>query len=120
VQRVLIRPPQSRIGPLTEAERSEQMTRSPLRAKYEQALDRESAYEILAQRAQAAASAADSNAEKNAGADDGPPMLGEVAQDLLGAFAKSAVRSLGSQVGRQIIRGVLGSILGGGTTKRRR
>jgi uncharacterized protein len=117
VQRVLIRPPQSRIGPLSAAERTEHMGRSPLRAKYEQTLDRESAYEILAKRALASAEAAPVEDKKN---DDGPPMISEVAGDLLGAFAKSAVRSLGSQVGRQIIRGVLGSILGGGTAKQKR
>jgi hypothetical protein len=93
------------------------MGRSPLRAKYEQTLDRESAYEILAKRALASAEAAPVEDKKN---DDGPPMISEVAGDLLGAFAKSAVRSLGSQVGRQIIRGVLGSILGGGTAKQKR
>ena len=48
VERVLICPPQSRIGPLSDSERSEQMQRSPLRSKYEQTLDRESAYETLA------------------------------------------------------------------------
>ena len=53
VERVLICPPQSRIGPLSDSERSEQMQRSPLRSKYEQTLDRESAYETLAARAQA-------------------------------------------------------------------
>jgi hypothetical protein len=39
--------------------------------------------------------------------------------ELLGAFAKSAARSIGSQVGREIIRGVLGSLLGGGSRSRR-
>ncbi|HSB98221.1 MAG TPA: helicase HerA-like domain-containing protein, partial [Spongiibacteraceae bacterium] len=58
VQRISICPPQSRIGPLTNDERSDQMSRSPLRQKYEQTLDRESAYEILAKRAQASAAAA--------------------------------------------------------------
>jgi DNA helicase HerA-like ATPase len=115
VERISIRPPQSRIGPLTDTERGEQMARSPLRSRYEQTLDRESAYEVLAQRAQVATTAA---ATATGGKpEDGPPMISDVAQDLLGAFAKSAVRSLGSQVGRQIIRGVLGSILGG--SKRR-
>jgi uncharacterized protein len=109
VQRVLICPPQSRIGPLADEERKEQMSRSPLRQKYEQTLDRESAYEVLAKRAQAASAAAPVVDKK----EDGPPLISDVAGDLLGAFAKSAVRSLGSQVGRQIIRGVLGSILGG-------
>ncbi len=44
-------------------------------------------------------------------------MLGGAAQDLLGAFAESAVRSIGSQVGREILRGVMGSLQG---EKRRR
>ena len=52
VVRALIRPPESRIGPLTEAERSEHIARSPLKARYDQTIDRESAYELLHQRAE--------------------------------------------------------------------
>src|SRR5690606_21824019 len=64
VGRVLICPPQSRLGPLTAAERSEQLARSPLRGRYETALDRESAFEKLAQRAQQAAAEAQQQAQQ--------------------------------------------------------
>lgn len=106
VERVLICPPQSRIGPLSDSERGEHMQRSPLRGKYEQTLDRESAYETLAARAQQAHIAETPVAEKPNRAEPNP------AAELLGAFAKSAARSIGSQVGREIMRGVLGSLLG--------
>ena len=54
VERTLIRPPQSRLGPLTPEERAEQLARSPLAGRYDKALDRESAAELLAGRARAA------------------------------------------------------------------
>ena len=107
VERVFIYPPQSRIGPLTDSERSEQMLRSPLRSKYEQTLDRESAYETLAARAQQAAAQTPPPTAKTTARTAPDPTT-----ELLGAFAKSAARSIGSQVGREILRGVLGSLLG--------
>jgi len=107
VERVFICPPQSRIGPLNDSERSEQMQRSPLRSKYEQTLERESAYETLAARAQQMQVEAAPAADNKARAEPNPTA------ELLGAFAKGAVRSIGTQVGREIIRGVLGSLLGG-------
>ena len=55
VARILVRPPESRIGPLTEAERAEHMKRSPLKGRYDQAVDRESAYELLNKRGEQAA-----------------------------------------------------------------
>ena len=51
VERILIRPPESRIGPMNNTERKEQISRSPYRGRYDKALDRESAYEMLAERA---------------------------------------------------------------------
>ena len=51
VQRTMICPPESRIGPLSEEERLERIERSPLKGRYDDAVDRESAYEILMDRA---------------------------------------------------------------------
>ncbi len=59
VQRTLIRPPSSRLGPATEAERKEEMKNSPVAGLYEEAIDRESAYEILLKREEEAADAAE-------------------------------------------------------------
>lgn len=105
VEQTLIRPPHSRLGPLTEAERAEQLALSPLAGRYDQLLDRESAYELLGQRARNAAQAAQATAVT---ATSGRPR-----ETLLEAAAKSALRAVGSQLGRQIVRGVLGSLLGG-------
>lgn len=115
VERVLICPPQSRLGPLTEAERGEQLARSPLRGRYETALDRESAFEKLAARAQQAAAEAQQQAHQKEEEKVARKQLTETSatEELMGAFAKSAARSIGSQLGRQLLRGVLGSLLGG-------
>ena len=116
VERVLIAPPQSRIGPLTDTERDEQMARSPLKGRYDQALDRESAFEKLAAKAQASAQM------KNGATEDPHPRTSapqdNTTQEIVEAFAKSAARAVGSQIGRQIIRGVLGSLLGGSSRRR--
>lgn len=117
VERILIRPPASRIGPLTEAERQEILQRSPLKGRYEQEIDRESAYEMLKQKAEeearmeaaARAEAERQKAEKAASRKSG----GSRRQSVWEAMAKSVARSMGSSIGRQIVRGVLGSLLGG-------
>jgi hypothetical protein len=109
VARILVRPPESRIGPLTDAERKEHLGRSPLKGRYDQAVDRESAYELLKQRgAQAAATAEQQATSKPAARGGRQP------EDIVTAMAKSAARAVGSSLGRQLVRGVLGSLLGGG------
>ena len=108
VERTLIAPPRSRIGPLSDEERQEIMSRSPLQGLYENAVDRESAFEILKQRAEELAAqrvAAPAQDKPRAGA-------GRQRQGVAEAFTKSVMRSIGSNLGRSIARGVLGSILG--------
>jgi DNA helicase HerA-like ATPase len=106
VQRVLVHPPQSQIGPLDAAQRRAQMARSPFKGRYEQPLDRESAYELLQKRAEQAAREAPPTAPAKSGS------AGRSRQSAFEAFTKSAMRSIGSQLGRQIARGVLGSLFG--------
>jgi DNA helicase HerA-like ATPase len=113
VARILVRPPESRIGPLTSAERTEQLARSPLKGRYDQAVDRESAHELLKQRGEQAAQAAE---EQQAAAK--PARRGREPESMATAMAKSAARAIGSQIGRQIVRGVLGSLLGGSSRRR--
>lgn len=118
VERVLIRPPGSRIGPLKAAERKEIMERSPLRNKYTEEIDRESAYELLKKRAQEearveAAEKARIEQEKAARKADKPASRRSGRQTVWEAAAKSAARSIGNSLGKQIIRGILGSLLGG-------
>jgi DNA helicase HerA-like ATPase len=106
VEQVLVYPPRSQIGPLTMEERQLQLKRSPLAGRYDTMIDRESAYEMLAQRA--AQATANTAASKPAARKNNSPV-----EDFVGSMAKSAVRSIGSQLGRQIVRGLLGSLLGG-------
>ncbi|MBS1236681.1 MAG: ATP-binding protein, partial [Proteobacteria bacterium] len=112
VARILVRPPESRIGPLTDAERAEHMQRSPLKGRYDQTVDRESAYELLNKRGEQAAAAAEQQASAT------PVKRGREPESMATAMAKSAARAIGSQIGRQIVRGVLGSLLGGGSRRR--
>jgi len=112
VERALIPPPRSRFAPLSPTERATSMARSPLAGFYEKEVDRESAYERLQTKAEAAATSAISRDTAGKG-----EISGQVGA-LLGAFATSAMRAIGSQVGRQIIRGVLGSMFGGNGRRR--
>ena len=133
VERASILPPATRIGPLTAAERAAAIQASLIYGHYEKSVDRESAYEKLRGRtadkpdATAATAGAATAPAGETGASSGGLFgaLGEVLlgstgprggkrPGLLDAAAKSAVRTIGSQVGREIVRGVLGSILGGG------
>ena len=142
-QRVFVVPPGSQIGPITPAQRQALISQSLVAGVYEQAVDRESAHEKLKGRAagQAAPSAqqdsderslreeaqdavrsprsAPSGTGRSAPAESGGGWLGDLLQgsgrkdSVLETVAKSAARTFGSTVGREIIRGVLGSLLGG-------
>ena len=107
VARALIRPPHSQIGPITPEERQAILNRSPMHSFYSRTFDRESAFEILKKRA-------DQQARQ---AETAPPVPERKPQrqqqTVLDAFVKSTARTMGSQIGRQLIRGILGSIFGG-------
>ncbi|MDU1142526.1 helicase HerA-like domain-containing protein [Aeromonas rivipollensis] len=127
VERAFIAPPASRIGPLSDAERQALIRGSVLHGRYETREDRESAFERL-------------NGGAPAASDDAPQTPSEQGGGLLDALngilfgrtgprggqhdgvvqtaAKSVARTLGNEVGRHLVRGVLGSLLGG--SKRRR
>ena len=133
VERALVLPPASRIGPITAEERQALIRASVLYGHYEQTVDRESAYEKLKGRTQ---SRQGLPAGEQPEAAKAPGQTGGGIMDALGGIlggttgprgghregalesaAKSAARAIGSQVGREIVRGVLGSIFGG--TRRR-
>jgi DNA helicase HerA-like ATPase len=107
VERAFVLPPSSRLGPLTDSERRQAIQSSTIYGHYEKVVDRESAYEKLTARATEAAPA------EKVGA-GGTAQTADFLGSLIGAAAKSAVRTIGSQVGRELVRGVLGSLLGGG------
>jgi len=135
-ERVYVLPPGSRIGPIAASERQALINGSLVAGVYEKTVDRESAHELLRQRAPDAAAAkpgqgapAGTAGTVTAGTvtATGPGMMGGLKDALFGstgprggqrpglaqAAASSAVRSIGSTLGREIIRGVLGSLLGG-------
>jgi DNA helicase HerA-like ATPase len=110
VERIFVAPPGSRLGPIEPAERAALMAASLVKDVYEQAVDRVSAYEILKQRAafDVAAEAA-RVPEPEARPKAAPASRG---QSQVDAFAKSALRSLGTQLGRALVRGIMGSLTG--------
>ncbi|MGI6851519.1 helicase HerA-like C-terminal domain-containing protein [Mesorhizobium sp. 1B3] len=136
VQRTLIRPPASRIGPITPEERKEIMTQSPVAGQYDQVIDRESAFEMLQKRTGERAQAEEQAQQGDPGQGDGsrwtlpdfgngqgrPAPSGRPRtttyrqprssnrQTVAEAAIKSVVRSVGSQVGRALVRGILGSL----------
>jgi hypothetical protein len=129
-ERAFVAPPASFLGPISAAQRQALLQNSLVAGVYEQAVDRESAYELLTARAGQAAAAAPQGAAGagtgSSGSASGSVLggLGELVfgktgprggqvEGLAQTLAKSAVRSIGSAVGREIIRGVLGSLLGG-------
>jgi DNA helicase HerA-like ATPase len=138
VERTLIAPPSGRVGPLTDAERRQVMQASPLRGKYDEVLDAESAYELLAKRKDMAAEPA-----KEASSSGG---LGGLLESVLGGgqaaeqaggktkgkgkgaqrmtmtelVVRSAASSIARSVGTQISRAILRNVLGGMTRSTRR
>ncbi|WP_338547343.1 helicase HerA-like domain-containing protein [Pseudomonas benzopyrenica] len=111
VQRVAIAPPQSRVGPLSEAERQTLIRQSPQAGRYERAVDRESAYEILRERQADRVSAEAPAAAKTKAGQGGA--LSDLVGELAGSALRSAARQAANQLGRQLVRGLLGSLLGG-------
>jgi hypothetical protein len=135
-ERAWVLPPASQIGPITPDERKGLIGTSVVAGIYDKAVDRDSAFEMLKQRAEAAPGAATETGGmrgrpegvgKSAPAAEGGGMLGGLGDILFGstgprggrregvvdAIAKSAARSVGSSIAREITRGVLGSLLGG-------
>lgn len=114
VQKTLIRPPVSLIGPITDAQRTAIIAQSPVAGVYEQVINRESAYEMLNARAQPQATnvwgAAKATGTTAAAPRPAAPR-GRQPDSLLEAMSKSVIRAAGSQLGRQIARGILGAML---------
>jgi DNA helicase HerA-like ATPase len=122
VERALIAPPRSRIGPVTAGERQAVLEGSPVAGKYDEAVDRDSAHERLQSRTAESARPAEPAPRSKAPPPspweqpEGAAPRGQRSrrvgnrQSVTEAFAKSTARAIGSQIGRQIVRGVLGAI----------
>lgn len=101
VEQALIRPPFSQIGPIEPKERKQIIQSSLVYGVYEKTVDRESAYEMLKKRAEQAPKVASVPKKKP----------GRQRQGIVETMAKSAARSIGSQIANKLMRGILGSIL---------
>jgi uncharacterized protein len=126
VERAFVLPPASRLGPLTVAERGALIQSSPMRGRYEETLDRESAYEKLTADVAAGGNATGAPVTPET-AQGGGGLFGSLSDMVFGSTgprggkrdglaqmaAKTVARTIAGSVGREIARGVLGSILGG-------
>ena len=129
VARTWIRPPSSRVGPITPDERRAVMSTSPVGTAYDQVIDRESAFEVLGKKAQQTAdAAAQAGAAKSAPpasassgpppgrADGGPPPAHRtssresVGEAVLKSVARNVTGQLTRSVTRSLVRGILGSL----------
>ena len=131
VERALVVPPHSQIGPITPEQRKQLMASSIVTGVYDNVVDRESAYERLKGRAEQPQPQASAQLPPESSSQPwyaNLPSVGSIGGALGGvlgggssrrgdtltqALAKSAARSVGSALGRQIVRGVLGSLVGG-------
>lgn len=111
VERVMVRPPASQMGPISPEQRSRLIRSSLLAGVYDQAVDRESAYEILrAQAEQALQQKADAAPPPRSTRSRAAPA--SATENLLGSVGRSVLRTFGTQIGRQLARGLLGSLTG--------
>ncbi|NVJ67669.1 MAG: DUF853 domain-containing protein [Gammaproteobacteria bacterium] len=122
VEQTLICPPESRIGPLTQAERIKVSQSSPVAGLYDKSVDRESAYEILLEKEQElqkrqehemAEAKKQREAEAKAKAAAKKKRTGSRRQSNSEAFMKTLIRTVSSGIGRKLVRGILGGLLGG-------
>lgn len=133
VERTLIRPPSSQLGPISREQRSDVIASSPIAGKYEALLDRESAFEMLAKRADAAAKEAEQAEEYEAaleaqerefrkarrygGASSKPRRSTRSSRktddSIGGAIANVVIKELKGTTGRRIVRGLFGTLFKG-------
>ncbi len=122
VEQTLICPPESRIGPLTDKERKKFRQASPVAGLYDKSIDRESAYEVLLakeqklqerQEREMAEAKKIREKEEKAKSAAKKKRTGSKRQSNSEAFVKTLIRTVSSGIGRKLVRGILGSLLGG-------
>lgn len=111
VERVMIRPPSARIGPITPEERKAIMAVSPVKGKYDTAVDSESAYEILQKRIAGTAATADGSAGGSGGGILG--QIGSIVGSIFGTNVKRGRLSTGQVIARDVTRSVTNQVIGG-------
>ena len=111
VERVMIRPPSARIGPITPEERKKIMDASPVKGKYDTAIDADSAYEMLQKRVAGRAAPADGSAGGASGGILG--QIGVIAATIFGTNVKRGRLSTGQVIARDVTRSVTNTVIGG-------
>jgi DNA helicase HerA-like ATPase len=111
VERVMIRPPSARIGPITPEERKAIMDASPVKGKYDTAIDAESAYEIIQKRIAGTAAPADGPAGGSAGGILG--QIGSIVGTIFGTNTGRNRLTTGQRIARDVTRTVTGKVVGG-------
>ncbi|MFK4508875.1 DUF853 domain-containing protein [Bradyrhizobium daqingense] len=111
VERVMIRPPSARIGSITPEERKAIMAASPVKGKYDTAVDSESAYEMLQKRIAGTAVTADGPADGSGGGILG--QIGSIVGTIFGTNVKRGRLSTGQVIARDVTRSVTNQVIGG-------
>ncbi|HYS88668.1 MAG TPA: helicase HerA-like domain-containing protein, partial [Bradyrhizobium sp.] len=111
VERVMIRPPTARIGPITPEERKAIMNNSPLKGKYDTTIDSESAYEVLQKRVAGTAASADGSAGGGGGGILG--QIGAIVGTIFGTNVSRGRMSTGQVIARSVTRSVTNKVVGG-------
>ncbi|MBR0966815.1 DUF853 family protein [Bradyrhizobium diazoefficiens] len=111
VERVMIRPPSARIGPITPEERKAIMDASPVKGKYDIAIDAESAYEMIQKRIAGTAATADAPAGAGGGGILG--QIGSIVGTIFGTNVKRGRLSAGQVIARDVTRSVTNQVIGG-------
>jgi uncharacterized protein len=118
VQRAWVLPPASQFPPLDPAQRKVVLDQSPLAGHYEKLVDRESAFELLKAKTETQAQEQVRAAEEKVRSREERSSSSR-SDSALESFGKGLARAAGSSVGRALVRGVLGSLFGGGGSRRR-
>jgi len=114
VERVMVRPPSARIGPITPEERKAIMSRSPVKGKYETTVDAESAYEMIQKRIDGTAATADETGGGEVAAGGGIlGQLGAIVGTIFGTNVKRGRLSTGQVIARDVTRSVTNKVVGG-------
>ena len=113
VERVMIRPPTGRIGSITPEERKAIMANSPVKGKYDTAIDAESAYEMLAKRVAGTAAPADGSAGAAAGGGGILGQIGSIVGTIFGTNVSRGRMSTGQIIARSVTRSVTNKVVGG-------
>jgi len=111
VERVMIRPPTARIGPITPEERKAIINNSPLKGKYDTTIDSESAYEVLQKRVAGTAASADGSAGGGGGGIFG--QIGAIVGTIFGTNVSRGRMSTGQVIARSVTRSVTNKVVGG-------